>query len=149
MVSNKTVEYVAGEGLTFGLGTHSIDQALVLFGKPASVTAFFRSLRGIESEVDDTFTIILQYNGEKKDLLVTIKTTIVSHMEDQFKTFIRGTKGSFIKVSFSSMNLRQFQDLVLTEVHSSEQIPRRSKPLPAKVQRIKTLVLSLRVSSGN
>ena len=99
MVRNKTVEYVPGEGMTFGLGSHSIDQALVLFGRPASVTGFFRSLRGIESEIDDTFTIILQYSGEQKNLLVTIKTTIVSLMEDQLKTFVRGTGGSFVKVS--------------------------------------------------
>lgn len=99
MVNNKTVEYVPGEGMMYGLGSHSIDQAVVLFGKPASVTAFLRSVRGIESEIDDTFTIILQYSGEKKDLLVTIKTAIASPMVDQLKTFIRGTDGSFIKVS--------------------------------------------------
>ena len=99
MVHNRTVEYVPGEGMAFGLGSHSIDQALALFGRPASVTGFLRSLRGIESEIDDTFTIILQYSGEQKNLLVTIKTTIVSLMADQFKTFVRGTEGSFVKVS--------------------------------------------------
>jgi predicted dehydrogenase len=101
MVNNKTIEYIPGEGITFGLGSHSIDQALVLFGRPASVTAFLRSVRGIESEIDDTFTIILQYSGEKKNLLVTIKTAIVTPMLDQLKTFVRGTEGSFIKVSIS------------------------------------------------
>lgn len=99
MASNKTIEYVPGEGMMYGVGSHSIDQALVLFGRPSSVTAFLRSLRGVESEIDDTFTIILQYDGEQKDLLVTIKTTIVSPMVDQLKTFVRGTEGSLIKVS--------------------------------------------------
>jgi predicted dehydrogenase len=47
--------YTAGDGHTFGLGTHSLDQAYVLFGRPASVTAFFRVQRGIESEVEDSF----------------------------------------------------------------------------------------------
>jgi predicted dehydrogenase len=103
MVKNKTIEYVPGEGMTFGLGAHSIDQALVLFGKPASVTGFLRSVRGVDSEIDDTFTIILQYTGEKKNLLVTIKTAIASPMQDQLKTFIRGTEGSFIKVSLSGI----------------------------------------------
>jgi predicted dehydrogenase len=106
MVRNKTLKYVPGEGMAFGLGSHSVDQALVLFGRPASVTGFLRSLRGIESEVDDTFTIILQYSGEQKNLLVTIKTTIVSLMTDQFKTFVRGTEGSFVKVSL--MNTHAF-----------------------------------------
>jgi len=90
-------EYTPGEGMMFGLGTHSIDQALKLFGKPRSVTAFLRSLRGVQSEVDDTFTIILQYVGNQKDLLVSIKTTVVSPMAQQLKALVRGTKGSFMK----------------------------------------------------
>ena len=96
----KSKDYVAGEGMVFGLGTHSIDQVLQFFGRPASVTAFLRSLRGIGSEIDDTFTIVLQYGG-KRNLLVTIKTTVVScplgPMGSQLKVLIRGTKGSYIK----------------------------------------------------
>jgi predicted dehydrogenase len=90
-------EYTAGDGHTFGLGTHSLDQAYVLFGRPASVTAFFRVQRGIESEVEDSFTIILQYEGAQKGLLVTVKTCVVSPMAQQLKFWIRGTKGSYIK----------------------------------------------------
>jgi predicted dehydrogenase len=84
--------------MLFGLGSHTIDQALVLFGPPKSVTAFHRSLRGIESEVDDTFTIILQYDGEEqRNLLVTIRTSVVSSMQYPLKFFVRGYEGSFIK----------------------------------------------------
>lgn len=54
-------------------------------------------LRGIESEVEDTFTIVLQYSGAQKHLLVTVKTSVVSPMEKQLKFWIRGTKGSYIK----------------------------------------------------
>ncbi|KAL5115792.1 hypothetical protein ACEQ8H_006287 [Pleosporales sp. CAS-2024a] len=93
----KGKEYTAGDGHTFGLGTHSLDQAYVLFGRPASVTAFFRVQRGIESEVEDSFTIILQYDGAQKGLLVTVKTCVLSPMAQQLKFWIRGTKGSFIK----------------------------------------------------
>lgn len=81
-------------------GTHTLDQALFLFGTPASVTAFLRSNRGVDSDVDDTFTIILQYSGAQKNLLVTVKTAVVTHMEDQLRLFVRGTKGSFLKVCF-------------------------------------------------
>ncbi|AEO70556.1 uncharacterized protein THITE_2122175 [Thermothielavioides terrestris NRRL 8126] len=91
-------EYIAGEGMTFGLGTHTLDQALYLFGRPASVTAFLRSNRGVDSEIDDTFTIILQYSGKQKNLLVTVKTAIVTHMKDQLKYFVRGTQGTYLKV---------------------------------------------------
>ncbi|KAG9251418.1 uncharacterized protein F5Z01DRAFT_279810 [Emericellopsis atlantica] len=87
-------EYTPGAGHAFGLGTHNIDQAYVLFGRPKSVTAFFRSQRGIDSEVEDSFTIILQYADEK---LVTVKTCVVSCMEKQLKQLIRGTEGSWIK----------------------------------------------------
>lgn len=86
--------------LRWGLntGSHTLDQALILFGRPQSVTGFFRALRGIESEVDDTFTIILQYGAPRHDLLVTVKTNIVSPMPDQLKYFVRGTNGTFVKV---------------------------------------------------
>ncbi|KAK0751632.1 oxidoreductase [Schizothecium vesticola] len=90
-------EYSPGQGMSFGLGTHTIDQALHLFGPPASVTGFFRSNRGIDSDVDDTFTIILQYAGDQRNLLVTIKTAIVTHMKDQLRFFARGTKGTYLK----------------------------------------------------
>lgn len=79
-------------------GTHSLDQALVLFGRPKSVTGFFRVQRDAESEVEDSFTIILQYDGAQKDLLVTVKTAVVTPMDQQLKQLVRGTKGSFIKV---------------------------------------------------
>lgn len=71
----------------------------MLFGRPQSVTAILRALRGVESDIDDTFTIILQYDGSQRDLVVTIKTNIVSPLRDQLKYFIRGTGGTFVKVS--------------------------------------------------
>jgi predicted dehydrogenase len=114
VLNNKNVDYVPGEGLIYGAGSHSIDQALMLFGRPASVTAFLRSLRGIESETDDTFTVILQYSGEKKNLLVTVKTTIRSPMIDQLNTFIRGMEGSFIKVSIPAVHIQRGEAVVLT-----------------------------------
>lgn len=106
------VDYTPGAGMLFGLGwcksqvlavqqltvipgSHTLDQALVLFGRPKSVTAFLRALRGVESDVDDTFTVILQYDSP---LLVTVKTSIVSCLQQDLKYFIRGTGGSYIKV---------------------------------------------------
>ncbi|KAF5239324.1 hypothetical protein FANTH_9983 [Fusarium anthophilum] len=90
-------KYTPGSGMAFGLGTHSIDQALVLFGRPKSVTGFFRVQRDAESEVEDSFTIILQYDGTQKDLLVTVKTAVTTPMAQQLKQLVRGTKGSFMK----------------------------------------------------
>jgi len=90
--------YQPGDGLTFGAGSHSIDQALELFGRPASVTGFLRNLRGVDSEVEDSFTIILQYMGELKNLFVEVKTNAVTKLSDQIKCVIRGYDGTFIKL---------------------------------------------------
>ena len=91
---------IPGEGMMYGLGSHSIDQTLQLFGPPKSITALTRALR-TESKTDDTFTIILQYGREQKNLVCTIRTAIVApvSLAFQLKYFVRGTKGVFIKVS--------------------------------------------------
>lgn len=81
----------------FGIGSHSIDQALQLFGPPSHVTGFYRALRGIKSEVDDSYTIILRYDHTYPDLQVTVSTESVSVMPDQLRYFIRGREGSFVK----------------------------------------------------
>ena len=42
-------------GQIYDLGTHLIDQALVLFGRPQSLTAFRQNIRGIgHPDVDDS-----------------------------------------------------------------------------------------------
>jgi len=44
-----------GAGQTYDLGSHLIDQALTLFGRPEKLTAFIQNVRGVGSpEVDDT-----------------------------------------------------------------------------------------------
>ncbi|TLD11896.1 hypothetical protein PspLS_11233 [Pyricularia sp. CBS 133598] len=101
-------EYVPGEGMAFGLGSHTIDQALALFGTPSFVTGFFASNRGVDSDVDDTFTIVMQYSGNStnKNLLVTVKTSIITPMRDQLKFFIRGTKGTYLKFGYCPQEAR-------------------------------------------
>ncbi len=74
-----------------------VDQALALFGRPATVTGFYRALRGIKSKEDDTFTLILQYSGEQENLVVTVKTTVINKMPQPLKYFIRGYEGTYIK----------------------------------------------------
>ncbi|EME86128.1 uncharacterized protein MYCFIDRAFT_82067 [Pseudocercospora fijiensis CIRAD86] len=69
----------AGDGLLFGLGSHSIDQTIQLFGLPKTIFATKRSTL--------------------KDLLVTIKTSVVNPMSVHKipKFSIRGTHGSYFK----------------------------------------------------
>jgi predicted dehydrogenase len=114
---------VPGEGMLYGLGTHSLDQTLLLFGKPCSVTAFTRSLRQKGAASDDTFTVVLQYEGEKSDLVCTVKTTIVSKlpMERQVKFVVRGRDGTFLKVS-CCVSKRQAQRTDMTQNGEDPQI---------------------------
>lgn len=72
-----------------------MDQALLLFGRPNYVTGFLQNFGDIGSENDDAFTIILTYDTP---LVVTVKTTMHSPLENQLKYFVRGTSGSFLKV---------------------------------------------------
>lgn len=74
-------------------GSHIVDQALALFGRPKSVTAFFRSLRGGNSKNEDSYTIILRYDTP---LLVQLSTNPFSIMPRFLTQFVRGSKGSFI-----------------------------------------------------
>ncbi|GJD00646.1 oxidoreductase [Colletotrichum higginsianum] len=60
-------------------------------------TAWPLASRGIDSEVEDSFTIVLQYDGPQKDLLVTVKTSVTTPMAQQLKHLVRGTKGSWLK----------------------------------------------------
>ncbi|KAH7409056.1 hypothetical protein BKA64DRAFT_732033 [Cadophora sp. MPI-SDFR-AT-0126] len=105
-------KYTPGEGHMFGIGSHSIDQALVLFGRPKSVTAFLRDLRGADSEIEDTFTIILQYESK---LLVTIKTTVKTCMEEQLHYFFRGTEGTYIKYGSDAQERGVFSGIPATD----------------------------------
>ncbi|KAF3904711.1 hypothetical protein ABW20_dc0100021 [Dactylellina cionopaga] len=98
-ISNwKGGDYKPGDGIMFGLGSHTVDQALFLIGAtPTSVTGFSRTLRDSDSEVEDTFIIILQFGGELQKLVATVTTSVVTPMQNPLKYLIRGYDGSFLK----------------------------------------------------
>jgi scyllo-inositol 2-dehydrogenase (NADP+) len=78
-------------GNLYNLGPHLLDQALVLFGEPETVTADVRSVRP-NSEIDDYFDIRLGY----ADKMVIVKSSLMVYQN--FNRYIlHGTKGSFIK----------------------------------------------------
>lgn len=78
-------------GNLYNLGPHLIDQALVLFGEPETVTAEIRSVRP-NSEIDDYFDVRLGYS----DKLVIVKSSLMVY-ENFLRYHLHGTKGSFIK----------------------------------------------------
>jgi predicted dehydrogenase len=78
-------------GLLLDLGTHLVDQALVLFGKPLGVSAEVDRERDGEGS-NDAFTIRLRYAGHR----VTLGANMLSSIPG-FRYSLRGTKGSFRK----------------------------------------------------
>jgi len=81
----------ATEGAFYGLGVHTMDQIISLFGRPDKVAYDIRSVRQ-PGNPDDTFEIQLFY-GVMKALVKT------SHLVkiDYPKFIVHGTKGSFVK----------------------------------------------------
>ena len=105
-------------GLIYDLGSHLIDQSLVLFGRPESLTAFKQNIRGIgHPGVDDSvngntvlmnrktdprlqFSIFLHYpaNPDRPhQLTVILRAAILSVHSRPVRYVVRGTKGTFHK----------------------------------------------------
>ena len=80
-----------GSGILFDLGSHLIDQAVVLFGRPAGIYAEVRRQRdGVVS--DDNFELHLEY----PQLKVTLKAGMLV-CEPSPRFVLYGTEGSFVK----------------------------------------------------
>ncbi len=78
-------------GTLYNLGSHLIDQALVLFGMPSGVYADIRKQR-TGSQVDDLFDLSLYY----PDVKVTLKGSYLVR-EQGPRFLVHGTEGSFVK----------------------------------------------------
>jgi predicted dehydrogenase len=81
----------AGTGTLFNLGAHMIDQALVLFGMPAAVTAHLKIMR-TGSKIDDWYDIRLHY----PNVNVNLKASLLVR-EQGPRYILHGTNGSFLK----------------------------------------------------
>lgn len=84
---NGTVE----TGTIYNLGSHMVDQILVLFGMPVWVAADVRTLRP-EGRVDDSYSIVFGYEGLK----VSTHASYLRRVPGP-KYSLHGTKGSFHK----------------------------------------------------
>ena len=78
-------------GLLLDLGTHLVDQALILFGQPLAVSAEVARERDGDGS-NDAFTIRLRYAGH----CVTLGANMLSSIPG-FRYSLRGTCGSFRK----------------------------------------------------
>ncbi|WP_102260989.1 Gfo/Idh/MocA family oxidoreductase [Mesobacillus jeotgali] len=80
-----------GSGILYDLGSHLIDQALVLFGEPDALYAEIVIQRE-NGQTDDGFLIVLHY-GQKR---VYLRSS--SFINSAFPRFeLHGSKGSFVK----------------------------------------------------
>ena len=78
-------------GTLYNLGSHLIDQALVLFGMPEAILADVRAMR-TGSKVDDSFDIKMYY----RDIKVTLKAGYLVR-EPGPRYMLHGTEGSYVK----------------------------------------------------
>ncbi|KAI9774542.1 MAG: hypothetical protein M1840_002790 [Geoglossum simile] len=84
-----------GSGAVYDLGSHLIDQAVVLFGVPTRITGFVASQRtDCDGGVEDSCTVLLHWAS---GLLGTVKVGIVSPEVEQLRFWVRGERGSFKK----------------------------------------------------
>ena len=80
-----------GSGWLYDLGSHLIDQALVLFGWPQRIYADVRLQRD-NAQANDNFELILDYPALK----VTLKTSMLVR-EPSPRFILHGTQGSYVK----------------------------------------------------
>lgn len=89
-----------GDGMAYMLGAHTIAQTVRLFGLPSFITSFERSTRR-GCKTDDSNTIILQFSCKNRNVICTLKSSVVSRgpLDKRLKFIIRGTERTFIEVS--------------------------------------------------
>jgi predicted dehydrogenase len=93
-----------GSGVLFDLAPHLVDQAFMLLGEPAAITADIRTERqGFAT--DDAFDLLLDYPEGTRALLRA--TMLATSARPRFLVF--GEKGSYLKREFDplEMELRQ------------------------------------------
>lgn len=94
---NTWKESDAGAGMLLDLGSHLVDQALVLFGQPSAVTGEVRTDRD-NSAIDDNFLITLHYDqaGPHRGLRARLSASWLA-ADPAPRFLLHGTRGSFRK----------------------------------------------------
>jgi len=84
--------------VVFDLGSHLIDQALTLFGRPTSVYAHIENSRAAgPADFDDSFTAHFYYKNRNIPLTVIIRAGTLSLLEKQLRYSVKGTQASWVK----------------------------------------------------
>jgi scyllo-inositol 2-dehydrogenase (NADP+) len=91
LVDNWREKEVPGNGITYDLGTHLIDQAVMLFGRPAWIYAEILKQR-TGAVADDFFDITMMYDG----INVRLTASVLANAPIP-RFLILGEKGSYAK----------------------------------------------------
>lgn len=94
---------VPGNGITYDLGSHLIDQVILLFGKPDAIYADIRKQRK-HAVADDYFDISLYYQGLKARVTAGVLVNVQTP-----KFLLLGQNGSFQKF-FLDVQEQAFKD---------------------------------------
>jgi predicted dehydrogenase len=81
-----------GGGLLFDLGSHLVDQAMVLFGRPRSVYAEIRAVRKGAAVDDDVFVSLEHSGGERSHLFASV---VAGEPGPRFRAL--GLAGAYVK----------------------------------------------------
>lgn len=94
-----------GSGVIYDLGTHLFDQILNIYGPPTGVTGFLgrQRERADSGGPFDACSVLLHYSSGP---LVTVKASPLSADDVQLRFWVRGSKGSYKKVSHDTLTHR-------------------------------------------
>lgn len=126
-------------GVLYDLGTHLIDQAYALFGRPQTVTATLENLRGIgDPSVDDYFTVQLSYERgptRQYPLTVILRSHPLSVKSQQLRFIVRGTRGTYTKYGMDTQE-EHLKMISTPKAILCDEFGREPEYLNGKIERI-------------
>lgn len=106
----------AGTGILYDLGSHVVDQAVVLFGRPASVYAEIGARR-LGARVDDDVFVALRYAGGPRVHLWM--SAIAADRGPRFR--LLGSEGAYVKLGMDVQEAALVAGHLPTEAHWGEE----------------------------
>jgi predicted dehydrogenase len=88
-IENWRAQHAPGTGAVYDLGTHLMDQVVLMFGLPKRITGFVTSQQAVNiTGLEDSATVLLHYDK----LLVTVKLAVISPEVGQLRFWFAAIK---------------------------------------------------------